>query len=73
MFLHFRFRTAEVCNATTSNKFLFPYQMVRIHVELIADVFMDFPVREQGVRAIKSVGLGEGLGIFERDLHLKVT
>src|SRR5262249_30524558 len=48
------------------------YQMLGINIEFIANVLMDFPVRQQGIRAIEGMRFGEGLGILQSDFHLKV-
>ena len=47
--------------------------MIDVDIELVADVFVDFPVLKQRVGSCKRVGLRECLGIFESDFDLKVS
>jgi hypothetical protein len=52
---------------------LFPDEVIYVDIELIADVFVDFPVLKQRVGSCERVRFRECLGIFERDFHLKVS
>ena len=38
------------------------YQVFGIHIELVADVFVDFPIGEQRIGSIKGVGPVKALG-----------
>ena len=57
-------REAAGSRSQAMPKFLLPDQMLRIHVEFIADVFVDFPVLEQGIRPGEGVRMGESLRIL---------
>src|SRR2546426_11838834 len=46
--------------------------MLGVHVELIADVLVNFPIRKQRVCPIKCVGFGKYLRIFEGDLNIEM-
>src|SRR5262245_23177719 len=52
---------------------LLPDQMFRVDVEFVADVLMKFPVRQQSVGSLESVGFGESLGVIEGDFDLKMA
>src|SRR5262245_2708417 len=49
---------------------LLPYQVILIDIELIADVFVDFPVWKEDETSLECVRSGEGFGILQRALHL---
>ena len=43
---------------------LLPYQMIFIHIELVADVLVNLPVRQQNESTLEGMGFGEGFRIF---------
>jgi len=48
-------------------------QVLRVHIELVADVLVNLPVREERKSPVKRMRFCEGFRIFERDFHLQVA
>src|ERR1035441_5323633 len=52
--------------------FLLADQMVRVDIELVAHVLVNFPVRKQRVSTVERMGLSESLGVVQSNIDAKV-
>ena len=54
-------------------RLLLPHEMIFIDIELVADVLVNLPVRQQNESTLEGMGFGEGFRIFESNFDFEVT